>query len=351
MTSTHNTALIIDRISVSYQHRQVLDKLSLTVSQNEILCLLGQSGSGKTTVLKSIAGLIEVSAGQISLAGETLSSQQQTMLPEQRGVGIIFQDFALFPHLTVSENVCFGIQKLKKNKKQIGEDLLKLVKMTDFTEYYPNELSGGQQQRVAIARALASDPKVLLLDEPFSNVDHHLREQLMFDIRDVVKRQQIPAIFVTHSREEAFTFADRLSFMEAGKIVQEGSAESLYFQPATPSLTESMGEGNWLDVLIIDEVTTQSIQLGLISSTTLHDRPLLTEARQFIRPNQIKISTDLQARGEIVKQVFNGEMRLYFVALDDKVFRVSDSGHQTWTIGTKVSLTVIAHQTIIFDKA
>jgi iron(III) transport system ATP-binding protein len=351
MTSPDNTALIIDRISVSYQHRQVLDKLSLTVSQNEILCLLGQSGSGKTTVLKSIAGLIQVNAGQISLAGETLSSQQKTLLPEQRGVGIIFQDFALFPHLTVFENVCFGIQRLKKNKQQIGDDLLELVKMTEFAQSYPNELSGGQQQRVAIARALGSDPKILLLDEPFSNVDHHLREQLMFDIRDVLKRQTIPAIFVTHSREEAFTFADRLSFMEAGKIVQEGTAESLYFQPTTPSLAESMGEGNWLDVTMIDSVTTHSIHLGRISSTVAHSRSVLSEACQFIRPNQIKISADPHASAQIVNQVFNGEMKIYFIALDDKIFRVNDSGEQTWEIGTKVSLTALSHQAILFDKA
>ena len=149
--------------------------LSLRIADNEIMCLLGQSGSGKTTALKAIAGLLPLLHGEIRLNGEVLSSAKHCVMPEQRGISIIFQDFALFPHITVLENVCFGIKASAQVANEKAKALLALVKMSDYGPVYPSELSGGQQQRVAIARALATDPKVLLLDEPFSNVDHHLK--------------------------------------------------------------------------------------------------------------------------------------------------------------------------------
>lgn len=343
------TALKIDRISVSYQEKQVLDQLSLVIGQNEIVCLLGQSGSGKTTVLKSIAGLLPLDQGEISLNGVRLSSVDQCVKPEQRDMAIIFQDFALFPHLTVLDNVCFGIKATGKDAHEKGRALLAMVKMADYERAYPSELSGGQQQRVAIARGLATDPKVLLLDEPFSNVDHHLREQLMLDIRAVLKQQNTPAVFVTHSKEEAFAFADTLAFMEEGQIVQQGVAESLYFQPSTASLAESMGEGNWLDVTVIDDMATECGSLGVISTTLPHNERLSKEMRQFVRPNQIVIEADPSGQGEIVEQVFNGESRSHFVRLGDLLLRVSTSNFKACAIGTKVKVTVLPHQAILFE--
>lgn len=350
MKPDSTAALKIDRISVSYHKNKVLDQLSLMIGQNEIVCLLGQSGSGKTTVLKSIAGLLPLDHGEISLNGIPLSSVEQCVKPERRDMAIIFQDFALFPHLTVLDNVCFGIKMTGKLAQEKGRALLAMVKMADFETAYPSELSGGQQQRVAIARALASDPKVLLLDEPFSNVDHHLREQLMLDIRAVLKQHNTPAVFVTHSKEEAFTFADTLAFMASGQIVQQGVAESLYFQPSTEALAESMGEGNWLDVEVSGEMATACRHLGTISTTLPHNKALSKQMRQFVRPNQIAIELEPSGEGEIVDQVFNGESRSYFVRLGDLLLRVSTSSFKECAIGAKVTVTVLAHQAILFEK-
>jgi iron(III) transport system ATP-binding protein len=350
MKLQHTTALKVDGISVAYNNKGILEQLCLDVRENEIVCLLGQSGSGKTTVLKAIAGLIPLESGEIFLNGIVLSSNSQYIKPEQRDIGIIFQDFALFPHLTVIDNVCFGIKGKGQFAQGKGRALLAMVKMADFESTYPNELSGGQQQRVAIARALATEPKILLLDEPFSNVDHHLRERLMLDIRAVLKQHNTPAVFVTHSKEEAFTFADTLAFMEAGKIVQQGVAELLYFQPSTPSLAESMGEGNWLDVLVTSDMTTKCERLGTISTTLPHNQALSKVMRQFIRPNQILIEPNIEGKGEIIEEVFNGEVRLYFVRLADQLLRVSTTSFDHWSVGTRVNVTVLSHQAILFDK-
>ncbi|MFT7234496.1 MAG: iron(III) transport system ATP-binding protein [Methylophagaceae bacterium] len=350
MKSQDTTALRVDGISVSYNNKRVLEQLCLDVGENEIVCLLGQSGSGKTTVLKAIAGLIPLESGDISLNGLTLSSNSQYIKPEQRDMGIIFQDFALFPHLTVLDNVCFGIKDKGQFAQKKGSELLAMVKMADFASIYPSELSGGQQQRVAIARALATGPKILLLDEPFSNVDHHLRERLMLDIKTLLKQRNTPAVFVTHSKEEAFTFADTLAFMEEGKIVQQGMAELLYFQPATPSLAESMGDGNWLEVLVTSEMTTNSECLGTISSTLPHNQAFSKVMRQFVRPSQILMEPNVEGRGEIVEGIFNGEACLYFVRLADQLLRVSTASYRHWPVGTRVNVTVLSHQAILFDK-
>ena len=351
MTTDSNIALQLDHISVSYQQKPVLDMLSLRIADNEIMCLLGQSGSGKTTALKAIAGLLPLLHGEIRLNGEVLSSAKHCVMPEQRGISIIFQDFALFPHMTVLENVCFGIKASAQVANEKAKALLALVKMSDYEPVYPSELSGGQQQRVAIARALATDPKVLLLDEPFSNVDHHLKEQLMLDIRKVLKQHHTPAIFVTHSKEEAFTFADKLAFMESGKVIQEGIAESLYFQPSSALLAESMGEGNWLKVEVTEDGLTKCPYLGTLPTSVPNDQQYSSTLRQFIRPNQLVLEANPTGNAEVIEQTFNGESRYYFVRLGKIELRVSTvSNNVSLPNGSLVDVTVLSHRAILFER-
>ncbi len=325
-------ALNVDEISIQYDTKKILDKLSLQVSDNELMCLLGQSGSGKTTVLKAIAGILPLEHGSISLGEQLISLTKALVSPDKRGMGIIFQDYALFPHMSVLDNICFGIKADKKQAQTTAETLLKLVKMQGYGSAYPHELSGGQQQRVAIAiaRALAIQPKLLLLDEPFSNVDYHLRQQLMADIRHILKQQKVSAIFVTHSKEEAFAFADKLAFMEEGKIVQTGSAESLYYQPQTTALAESMGKGNWLDVEVVDQHCTRSADLGEIISTQAHGFETGQQLKQFIRPKQISLEVDEAGKGKIVDQIFTGDTHLHTVEIGMSTLIVNQSSKKNW---------------------
>lgn len=249
------------------------------------------------------------------------------------------------------ENVCFGIKANKQQAHQQGLELLDLVKMTRFENRFPNELSGGQQQRVAIARALAAQPDILLLDEPFTNVDHHLREQLMLEMRQILKQQGTAAVFVTHSRQEAFTFADTLAFMQAGKIVQQGDAEALYFQPATPLLAESLGEGNWLSVEVIDPSATRSDKLGVIPSLSTLSFMQGQQLRQFIRPHQLFLQADDNGLGTIVNKIFNGDSRYYLVDIgDQQILKIGCNSIENRPIGSKVAIEIKPHQAILFEN-
>lgn len=350
MNETEKYALEIDALSIQYGQKKVLNQLSLQILDNEILCLLGQSGSGKTTVLKAIAGLLPLQHGTISVAGEIISSVENVISPDKRNVGIIFQDYALFPHMTVADNICYGIKEDKQQAAHTVKSLLELVNMEGYDAAYPHELSGGQQQRVAIARALAIKPKLLLLDEPFSNVDHQLRQQLMADIRQILKQRGVAAVFVTHNKAEAFAFADKLAFMEAGSIVQIGTAESLYFQPHSAALAESMGEGNWLDVKIVDQYHALSKDLGEIKSTVPHSLEIGGKVRQFIRPNQLIITRDKQGQGKIINQTFNGDNQIYTVAIGESTLMVNQPLAQKIEVGGLVSITVLDHPAILFNK-
>ncbi|MCW5582059.1 MAG: ABC transporter ATP-binding protein [Luteimonas sp.] len=240
--------LDIDDIRVGYPvaggFRVVVDALSLRLQAGEIGCLLGASGCGKTTVLRAIAGFEPVQAGRVSLGGEVLSTPQATRPPERRGVGLMFQDYALFPHLDVAGNIGFGLSGAGRAARaaRIAE-LLALVGLPEATHAWPHELSGGQQQRVALARALAPAPRLVLLDEPFSNLDIDTRERLADELRAILKATGTTALLVTHDQAEAFAMADAIGVMEDGRIRQWGSAESLYRHPVDRFVAGFIGRG------------------------------------------------------------------------------------------------------------
>lgn len=211
----------------------VVNRLNLQLVKGEIGCLLGASGCGKTTILRAIAGFEPLRSGAISLNGRELSSGRQHMAPELRGVGMMFQDYALFPHLTVEKNIGFGLRRQSRDERlRRIDEMLELVGLQAERKRYPHELSGGQQQRVALARALAPSPSLLLLDEPFSNLDVDTRERLAFEVRDILKQAGLTAILVTHNQAEAFAIADRIGVMEQGQVVQWGTPRELHEHPA-----------------------------------------------------------------------------------------------------------------------
>lgn len=233
---THPAFLNLHAISLAYEApeglKTVVDQLSLQLEQGHIGCLLGASGCGKTTVLRAIAGFEPLRHGRIELNNHVLSTPEGSVAPEKRQVGMMFQDYALFPHLTVENNIGFGLRKqTKAERAQRIEEMLSLVGLQSLAQRYPHELSGGQQQRVALARALAPKPSLLLLDEPFSNLDVDTRERLAFEVREILQKTGLTAILVTHNQAEAFAIADRIGVMKDGNIVQWDTAYGLHHNP------------------------------------------------------------------------------------------------------------------------
>jgi len=231
--------LELDHIRLGYDTPQglktIIDDLSLSLPAGHIGCLLGESGCGKTTVLRAIAGFEPVLAGHIALDGAVISSPDAQVAPELRRVGMMFQDYALFPHLSVSQNVAFGLRRLSRSARaQRVAEMLELVGLAQSADSYPHEISGGQQQRVALARAMAPSPDLLLLDEPFSNLDVDTRERLAFEVREILKRTGHTAILVTHNQAEAFAIADRIGVMARGHIEQWDTPYNLHQHPASP---------------------------------------------------------------------------------------------------------------------
>lgn len=233
---SNDTYLDIKNISLAYNTpegpKTVVNHLDLEVDKGHIGCLLGASGCGKTTVLRAIAGFEPLREGTIHLNKQLLSSADFTLVPEKRQVGMMFQDYALFPHLTIEKNIGFGLRKREKSDRiERIEEMLELVGLEDLGKRYPHELSGGQQQRVALARALAPEPSLLLLDEPFSNLDVDTRERLAFEVREILQKTGLTAILVTHNQAEAFAIADRIGVMKNGGIVQWDTAYGLHHNP------------------------------------------------------------------------------------------------------------------------
>ncbi len=239
--------LDINDLSIILQDKPILSDFKLNLEQGDILGLVGASGCGKTTLLNAIAGFNKVSKGQISIDGNLLSDGKNSVPAELRQVGMIFQDYALFPHLNVRENIAFGIAKLS-NEEQSDRitNLLEILKLNEHEEKYVHQLSGGQQQRVAIARALAPQPKLLLLDEPFSNIDARLRNELMVEIRQLLKQLNTTAIFVTHNKDEVFTFADKMAVMAEGKLLQFDSPSAICRKPNSYQVADFLQLGSWL---------------------------------------------------------------------------------------------------------
>ncbi|TCP16494.1 iron(III) transport system ATP-binding protein [Nicoletella semolina] len=303
--------LDVQQLSCQFGQNVILQSLNLAVEENEIVCLLGASGCGKTTLLKAIAGLLPITTGYVVLSGEDLHQKAV----EDRKIGLIFQDYALFPHLTVAENIQFGLNKLPKSEQQqITEKMLSVVQLHGFGQRFPHELSGGQQQRVAIARALACQPELLLLDEPFSNIDSQTRYVMIQEIKQILKSQNVPAIFVTHSKEEAFAFADKIAVMDQGKIVQFGTPTTLYYTPYNPFVADFMGGTNYLDCHIEDDGMLHSP----IGGYRLFPDMDYSQGHYYwlLRPEQILLKQDLAGQGVVVDKLFLGQFYRYQIAIN-----------------------------------
>lgn len=242
----HVNAVELTNLKVKLGTTDILQDLSFNLAAGEILCLLGPSGCGKTTALKALAGLITPQSGQIEVFGKTVFSDNNiNVSAKQRSIGFIFQDYALFPHMTIGQNIGYGLSELtNSDRQQRIEEALSLVELSNFQQRYPHELSGGQQQRIAVARALAPKPQLILMDEPFSNIDGQVKRRMMADLRTLLKSHNTSCIFVTHAKEEAFAFADKTAVMTAGSIAQLDTPTKVFNQPKNLAVAHFMESGN-----------------------------------------------------------------------------------------------------------
>ncbi|WP_317930781.1 ABC transporter ATP-binding protein [Halioxenophilus sp. WMMB6] len=343
--------LQLDKIACNYQQQAVVKNLSLQMAEGDIACLLGPSGCGKTTALRAIAGFHPLAAGSITLDGKLLSSPDYTLEPEHRQVGLVFQDYALFPHLSVCENITFGLYKQSKAaREEVCQRLLGLVQLAGMGERYPHELSGGQQQRVALARALAAKPRLLLLDEPFSNLDVELRRALALEVRAILKHQHITAIMVTHDQEEAFAFADRIGVMQNGHLHQWDTPYNLYHQPNSPFVANFIGQGVFLSgrMSANGQLATE---LGEIDCHSRSDWQQANGINILLRPDDVVHDPASQCHGWVVAKVFAGTSTLYTLELASKEkLLASFPSHLDFAIGHQVPIRLNLKHLIGFPQ-
>jgi iron(III) transport system ATP-binding protein len=288
----------------------------LCVERGELVALLGPSGCGKTTLLRLIAGFERPDGGEIRLDGVAVSGAGAWLPPERRRVGMVFQDYALFPHLTVAENVGFGVPGRRRADRL--RRLLALVGLAGVEDRYPHELSGGQQQRVALARALAPEPSVVLLDEPWSNIDPLLRGTMRDELAAILRAIGVTVVLVTHDREEAFSIADRIALMRDGTVVQSGSAEDLYLAPADRWTAEFVGAGNFVPGRLQDGLV--ETVLGRFPAANGNGA---TAVEALIRPEVLELRVDPSGEGEVVSREFRGHDVFYRIRLGDGTTLVS----------------------------
>lgn len=332
--------LDVENIVVAYGQKQVLHGINLTIEQGEIICLLGPSGCGKTTLLRTIAGLEQHSQGDIKIEGRSIVNTPV----HQRGFGLMFQDFALFPHLDVVQNVMFGLEMKgtpASTQRQLADDALKLVGLDGFQKRNVSELSGGEKQRVALARSLAPSPRLLMLDEPLGSLDAALREHLALELRQIIKRVGLTAVYVTHDQQEAFGIADRVVLMKQGNIEQDSPPEQIYQQPETVFAAQFLG----LDNIVSGEVVRD----------LLPHEDVLPDAQYLLHPDLLRLIdqrrvsqgltndvTESMFEGVVVERVFLGRYYRLRVRTDRETTLTinATSAHAVPVIGDRVGLRV-----------
>ncbi|WPL11246.1 Fe(3+) ions import ATP-binding protein FbpC [Thiorhodovibrio litoralis] len=356
---TKTSRLLVRGVSIGYGGTPVVRDASLELMDGSIGCLLGPSGCGKTTLLRAVAGFEPVMAGEIRLGGELVSRPGVMRPAEMRQIGMMFQDFALFPHLTVAKNVAFGLHRLERRaREQRVAELLELVGLTEAARRHPHELSGGMQQRVALARALAPRPQMLLLDEPFSSMDVELREALAREIRALLRHEGVTAILVTHDQLEAFAMADQIAVMREGRIHQTGTGFELYHQPADRFVADFIGQGEFLPGRVLDGNSVVT-ELGELRGRNAISLPAGTEVDVLVRPDDL-VCTQCEPQNalqnapqsaQVTERAFRGAEYLYTLKLDSgrRLLCLAPS-HDDFPPGSHVGLHAELDHLVVFER-
>ena len=341
--------LEIHDLSIRLGGKSIVHQVSLTLRPGELSCLVGPSGCGKTTLLRTIAGFEQPSAGSVLLHGNRIADASHSTPPEKRGIGMVFQDLALFPHLTVAANIAFGMQgEPRPAVEQRIDELLRLVGMSAQRNCYPHQLSGGQQQRIALIRAMAPRPALLLLDEPFSSQDMERREQLVQEVRAILLEEGITAMLVTHDQHEAFAFADTIGVMSEGGLLQWDSAFNLYHRPLSRFVADFIGQGVLISARIVDGQTLQT-ELGKIRGELSQQLPPGSTAELLIRPDDIIHDDQSPVRARVVARLFRGASHLYTLELESgtRVLCLAPS-HHNHRIGERIGIRLNLDHLVVF---
>ena len=353
----NSPVLTIKNASIAYHTGKnkrwhlVVQELNLELMKGDIACLLGASGCGKSTILRAICGFENLQAGEIYLQNQLASSSQVHVPPNQRKVGMVFQDFALFPHLNVLENVTFGLHQLPKEERtHIGLEWLSRVFLKEKAQSYPHELSGGQQQRVALARAMAPEPDLILLDEPFSSLDVDLRERLATEMREILQTNEVTALLVTHDQLEAFAIADFVGIMTEGKILQWDTPYDLYHRPINRYVADFIGRGVFVEGSISNNHQVE-IELGKLPLESHHHEPLGTVVDVLLRADDIQHDDASLLQATIIRKVFRGADFLYTLQLPSgqEVFAYVPS-HHDHAIGEKIGIQLLVDHVVVYSK-
>jgi iron(III) transport system ATP-binding protein len=337
--------LEVENLRHAYGQQEVVRGLSFSLARGAIGCLLGPSGCGKTTVLRCIAGFESIREGEIRLAGKVVSGRGVMLPPERRRVGMVFQDFALFPHLPVSGNIAFGLHAAPAPERAARvAELAQLVGLSASLDKYPHEISGGQQQRVALARALAPRPELLLLDEPFSNLDVDLRERLSLEVREIIKASGATAVLVTHDQQEAFVMADEIGVLHQGRIQQWDNPYNLYHRPANRFVADFVGQGVFLPAKALNGRQLQ-IELGVLQG----DSQGLQDLEVLLRPDDVVHDDSAPTQAEVVHKAFRGAEILYTLRLasGQKVLALVPS-HHNHGLGEKIGIRLDVDHVVAF---
>ena len=344
--------LDVKKIDVAYGKKQIVFEVDFSLEESQIGCLLGPSGCGKTTVLRTIAGFEKPTKGEIVLNDQKLNDSKTFVEPEKRQIGMVFQDIALFPHLSVESNIQFGIRTLTQTQRdKRSNELLDLVGMSQFKKTYPHELSGGQQQRIALARAMAPKPSLLLMDEPLSSLDEELREQLAREIRLILKQEKISAILVTHDQNEAFAVGDHICVMHQGRVQQNDSAYNLYHRPLNRFVAEFIGEGTLLPGVVADEDSIAT-DLGEIKGNLPESCKHQDNVDVLIRPENVILAEDKENKVVITERYFRGSSYLYTLKTSGGVELLCLlPGSEALQIDQSISVRLQIERPVVFSRS
>ncbi|SFG43379.1 iron(III) transport system ATP-binding protein [Halopelagius inordinatus] len=349
--SDGDSVLVLSDVQKRYGTETAVSGVDLTVRDGELLTLLGPSGCGKTTTLRMIAGLTDPTAGTVTVAGDSVAGDGASVPPEKRDVGMVFQEFALFPHLTVAENVAFGLDDPDSEAAAARvAELLELVGLEAYGDRTPDDLSGGQRQRVALARSLAPEPDVLLLDEPFSNLDVRLRVKMREEVRRILKEAGVTAVSVTHDQEEALSISDRVAIMNDGQIEQIGRPGEVFEHPESRFVASFLGQAGFLPARIGEssvETPIGSYDRGLLKGVT--EEYVGATVDVLVRPDDLRATPTAEANadGHVVRRQYTGPSFVYHVELSDgSVVRCLHNHAEDFEIGEPVAVALVADHTL-----